>query len=425
MDLHFPIPPLIERHIGDAAFYWQQHDRSPHSPLINWKALAHFNRLLTAHLDGIRIARDTGWQLASQALNRWNGAGEVFVCSTLALEQNRDANDIVAAIQRKPERLRRALISALLWQPPDQSLERIAHWSRPEATELLQTVAWRALANYGEIPAGQTLIKAHFRTALQHPNPDIRAAACRASPCLRVPKEQIAACLDAGTNTIIAEAAIALHHMGNPQGLPQLQTLVTDMAAYARQLSGYYRQIAQQQLDRWLCELAIALPPGSPGIEELLLQLPPRQILQFILYHGDAAWLPWVQTQMVNPDCARHAGWVWSALTAIDLETNGLTLPLQDDEGARDYPTDDLDPGLPMPNQQAIADLNLPLPTGQKILLGQTIDKLDLPALLREAPQALRAIAARHLAQRTGITFNTRAPARQQAAAMEKLTHHA
>ena len=54
------IPPLVERHVGDAAFYWQQRDQSAHSPLLDWQALRHFDRLLEAHLDGIRAAGDAG-----------------------------------------------------------------------------------------------------------------------------------------------------------------------------------------------------------------------------------------------------------------------------------------------------------------------------------------------------------------------------
>ena len=35
------IPPLVERHVGDAAFYWQQRYPSAHSPLLDWQALRH------------------------------------------------------------------------------------------------------------------------------------------------------------------------------------------------------------------------------------------------------------------------------------------------------------------------------------------------------------------------------------------------
>ena len=51
------IPPLITRHAGDAAFYWQQRDGSVHSPLVGLSHLLEFDRLLDAHLDGLRVVR--------------------------------------------------------------------------------------------------------------------------------------------------------------------------------------------------------------------------------------------------------------------------------------------------------------------------------------------------------------------------------
>ena len=50
------IPPLITRHAGDAGFYWQQRDGSVHSPLVGLSHLLEFDRLLDAHLDGLRVA---------------------------------------------------------------------------------------------------------------------------------------------------------------------------------------------------------------------------------------------------------------------------------------------------------------------------------------------------------------------------------
>lgn len=54
---HPIIEPLVHRHAGDAAFYWQQHDGSAHSPLVGLPQLLEFDRLLDAHLDGLRGPR--------------------------------------------------------------------------------------------------------------------------------------------------------------------------------------------------------------------------------------------------------------------------------------------------------------------------------------------------------------------------------
>ncbi|MDR2093084.1 MAG: hypothetical protein LBP58_07195 [Azoarcus sp.] len=420
----FPfIPPLLERHAGDAAFYWQQRDQSAYSQLIDWQALWHFDRLLNAHLDGIRVAGDAGWQLALQALERWGGAGELFVCATLALEQGREAwqQPVFAAVQRNPARLLRGLVSAALWLPIGSRREFIEQWSRPDAAELMQTAAWRILACCGEAADGQAL-RARFDKALRHPDPCMRAAACRASPCLRL-TGQVPACLHDEAGEVMIEAAIALQRAGSTQGRAKLQATVIGVAGYIGKLDSHDRQRAQHRLGRWLRHLALSLPPASPDVENLLAQLPPRLRLSFILHHGDTAWLPLVREQMYNPECARLAGRVWSILTGVDLETHGLALPIPPRDAGREFPTDNLDPGLPMPNERAVAGFSLSLPEGQRILLGRFLDSLDrqdLYALLRNAPQDVRWMAARHLEQRENFLFNTRAPAREQAETLER-----
>jgi hypothetical protein len=63
------IPALVHRHAGDAAFYWQQHDGSAHSPLVGLPQLAEFDRLLDAHLDGLWVAGEPGWEIAMVRLH--------------------------------------------------------------------------------------------------------------------------------------------------------------------------------------------------------------------------------------------------------------------------------------------------------------------------------------------------------------------
>ena len=107
------ITPLVERHVGDAAFYWTQHDRSVHSPLVDLAELRRFDRLLDAHLDGAQVAGETGWQLALAALARWHGPGEAFVCTVLALGAREPGVRLAATwaiVEQAPERMLRGVI---------------------------------------------------------------------------------------------------------------------------------------------------------------------------------------------------------------------------------------------------------------------------------------------------------------------------
>jgi len=120
---------------------------------------------------------------------------------------------------------------------------------------------------------------------------------------------------------------------------------------------------------------------------------------------------------MENDSCARLAGWVWQAITGIDLELAELTLPEPDQPAAWDTPereTDELDVGLPLPDQQKIATYPLSLPAAP-VLLGQTLDQAQLVNLLKNAPQPLRWNAAQRLAILDGKpAFNIRARADMQ-----------
>lgn len=82
------IPSLVARHAGDAAFYWTQWDISAYSPLVGLPQLAQIDRLLMAHLDGLRVAGAAGWERTLGELVRWQGAGETFVCALLAIESD-------------------------------------------------------------------------------------------------------------------------------------------------------------------------------------------------------------------------------------------------------------------------------------------------------------------------------------------------
>lgn len=409
------IPPLIERHIGDAAFYWAQHDRSVHSPLISLDELHRFDRLLDAHLDGIRGAGHAGWQLAQHALQRWNSAGEVFVCAVLAFEGH-DAHrqaEVIAAVQRDPQRLLRGLVSAIVWLPPTQSRQWLHKWLQADQTVLLQTTAWRIAAAEPALLAEEMHAHALWLQALEHPAEPLRAAACRAAWHRPQTEQALQRALLDEAMAVRAEAAIALQRKGQSQGRQPLRQAVEQLNAQAATATGFYKKQALHRLRRWVRYLALALPVNAAEVEALLEALPPRLMLEFILHHGNAALLPWVQEQMHNPECARMAGWVWSCLTGIDLQANGLMIWQDIQDVSRDYPTDALDPGLPMPNAHAIASFSVRLAPAQTrpSLLGKPIEEIDALHAWHNAPQALRWIV---MQRKQAAYWNSRAHGRAQ-----------
>ena len=409
------IRPLIERHVGDAAFYWAQHDQSIHSPLINLGELYRFDRLLDAHLDGIRVAGDAGWQLAREALLRWKGAGEVFVCAYLALHENADAKlaEIMDVVSQQPRRLLRGLISALLWLPTRQSLPHVHLWLQLGQSPLHQISAWRALACSPDIAQTTDNLLQRLQQASQSGNEHVRAAACRAGLHVPAAKDWLIKSLSDPVIAVAVEAAITLQRKGQSEGHSILLDAVQVLAEQSSALAGHDRKQALHRLARWVRHLALAMKAGDPAAEKLLKLLPPRLGLSFVLHHGDAAWLEWVQEQMHIPECARLAGWVWSCLTGIDLESQGLAL-CPEQEQARDYPTNILDPGLPIPNAHAIARARKlpPVRVNTAVLLGQPVTELDIAQVWSNSPQAIRWIVTRRCLETRHL--NTRQHARLQ-----------
>ena len=127
---------------------------------------------------------------------------------------------------------------------------------------------------------------------------------------------------------------------------------------------------------------------------------------------------------MDEPDVARYAGWVWQALTGVDLREAGLTQAEEPDpeRGLTDARLD-ADQGLPLPAPAAVraahAGLGLSAPS---LLLGQARTPGLLLDVLQQGPQGLRALAARSLRQAVpGRVVQVRAPFQRQTQQLAEL----
>ena len=443
------IPPLVHRHAGDAAFYWQQHDGSVHSPLVGLPQLLEFDRLLDAHLDGLRVAGQSGWEITLAQLQRWQRAPEVFVSSVLALEHSDPGTRLAAVwavVQKDPARTLRGLISALAWGPTEQSLGWCRHWLGDERTPIpLAVAASRAVAIRLRQP-GQSGLSTHeavaavlaqsLPKAIASSDVHLRAAACRLLP--HWDESQLVPLLQDTEPRVRAEAAIGLMqalHRDTRQSNARLRTtserqhdlqsqaaaalwLVTHEACQnLTSLSGLPRTQAQYRLMRWLCHLGLAAPMGHAGVANLIELLPPRLALWFILHHGNGHYLPWVVQRMADPEVSRLAGWVWSALTGVNLRHQGLALPPRSPtETPRT--TDIQDPGLPDPHAAAVEHSGWVLPSHVVSLAGRPVDQAVLIQALWHAPQAIRWIANQRLGFAGVSTIDIRAHAKMQHAVL-------
>ena len=97
------IQNIIEQHAEEASFLWLQRDLAMHEPHYSLKDLAHLDDRLEAHIDGLRIAGDTGSEICKEAL-QIGEPGEVFAAAVLAFEgeDGQRVDDVVkVAIEEK------------------------------------------------------------------------------------------------------------------------------------------------------------------------------------------------------------------------------------------------------------------------------------------------------------------------------------
>src|SRR5262245_48943270 len=112
------IAEIITRHAEEAAFLWLLRDAAVCAPHYALKDLARLDERVEAHLDGLRVAGDTGWTILTRQLEAAPEPGETFAAGVLAAESDLPARmePVVKAATASPANAR-ALASAFGWLP--------------------------------------------------------------------------------------------------------------------------------------------------------------------------------------------------------------------------------------------------------------------------------------------------------------------
>ncbi len=359
------IEPLVRRHAQDAAFYWQQIQTALEPPGLDLARWRHFQQLLEAHLDGLRVARARGVELALEALGRWRKPGETFVAAFAAGTIGEDAywTPIWQACERDAGLLQAVTAAVDHWPIQDAQRWRL-RWTQDDAP-------WPALAAVLMSAARSpnplaTLPEAPLLPWLTHPAPRVRAAACRyAARAGDRDATALSARLTDEAAYVRAEAAITL---GTSDA--SLETPAVLWAAVSEQCATP-NAVPAPILHRWVRHLGWMARVGHPEIPAVFDHLPSALALRFALHHGDPALMPKILPAMRGPEAAL-AGWVWQSMTGVDLEQEGLLLDHEDEEAHS------------LPDAEAVAERTstLGLQPGQRVLLGQPWDVGRLNASL-------------------------------------------
>lgn len=407
------IHQVIFQHAEEAAFLWLLRDGAVGAAHFALEDVTRLDERLEAHIDGLRVAGDPGWEVARTAMVENIEPGEVFAAAVLAFEGGDEAKvkEALGAGTAKPEAMR-GLVSALGWLDRDAASQHIRALVNA-ADPLLKRVGSAASAIH-RINPGISVLQEAFASE----DVFLKARAFRAVGELGMMDAHITlrANLKAKDKTVRFWAAWSNALLnGNKDAVAHLQQVAEVGGPFARRSAQMaMRRLPTRDGKLWLLRL----------VKEL------RQIrvaLAAAGAMGDPDVVPFLIDQMKTPSMARAAGESLSLITGVNLAYDKLEGPKP--EGFEAGPTEDpedenvsLDPddNLSWPDPALVqkwwTSKQNRFSKGTRYLLGQPISLESARQALKLGYQRQRGAAAIELAilQPGRALFNIHAPGFQQ-----------
>jgi uncharacterized protein (TIGR02270 family) len=392
------LPPIIqhivEQHAEEAAFLWLLRDAAVDAPHYDRKDLARLDERVEAHIDGLRVAGEPGWEIALAQLEQHQEAGEIFTAGVLALESQDQAKiDRVVAVAEAVPEATRGLISALGWLRPDH-LRGIVKGFLDHASPVRRMLGFAACSVHRVDP------HSHLGRLLADDATIVRARALRLIGEL-------------GRADLNQELRNALH---DPDQTCRF------WAAWSAGLVGQrgpaipiLKQHAEGSgMHKWRAlDLVLRIMPQTEAMAWLRgLNSEPRHARLAVTacgIVGDPAFVPWLIGRMEIPEFARAAGESFSMITGVDLAYDDLetAAPEGFHAGPNENPADenvapDPDEDLLWPDPALIGqwwrDNGARFAAGTRHLLGQPLSPDACQHALTAGFQRQRRAAAFELA---------------------------
>ncbi|XXY51490.1 TIGR02270 family protein [Sorangium sp. So ce269] len=386
---------LFEQHAVEAAFLWSYRDAAVLDPLYDLESLGELDERLEAHVDGLRLAGDVGWEICKDAIDE-EEPGSLFAPMVLAVER-RDLRGIaqVLDVGGGAPALARAIVSALGWV----SFAKVrailpgllSHRVGPE----LRAIGIAACAVHRQDPGaalGYAVISSDVR---------LKARALRAAGELGRADllDEVRGALGSEDEACRFAAAWSAAVLGDVAALKVLGAIADRGGPFAeRACAMAMRRIDPAVASTWLRAVA-GTPRGA------------RVALAGAAALGDPALVPWIIECMGTPELARAAGAAFTMIAGVSLEEEKLRggPPPGFQGGPSDDPEDedvamDPDESLPWPDREKIAawwrSRGKELKRGTRYLLGRPMEVPWIEEVLRRGSQPARAAAAVELGLR-------------------------
>jgi uncharacterized protein (TIGR02270 family) len=395
------ITSTISQHADQASFLWGLRARAVVAPHYDLADLAKLDQRLEAHIDGLRIAGDEGWQLCRKELD-WKEPGEVFAAAVLAFESGAEQRiaEVLKLATASPE-LSRGVMSALGWLNYEQAEPCIKSLCASESPTR-RRIGIAAAAIHRKDP----------RRALQNAISDsdllLKARALRAMGELRrvdlVPLIQHEVNNEPNVKDKAKDEGCRFWAAWSIALLAGYTNAVQVLQSFAQSTNPYRERALQLVLRRldinsahaWYQQLA-----NNPKFA--------RAAVIGAGVIGDPALVPWLLEQMSVPPLSRVAGEAFTMITGIDIAYEDLDgeKPEGFESGPTENPEDedvemDPDERLPWPDPKLIAtwwEKHIGgFQGGVRYLLGKPISVEWMNQALHSGRQRQRAAAALELA---------------------------
>ena len=407
------IPEIALQHVEEAAFLWLLRHYAVGEPHYDLSDLAHLDDRIDAHIDGLRIAGNAGWEIAKENLT-FEEPGEVFTASILALDAlikgKRDRFDAVLQCIDVDPFLCNGLVSAMGWYR-FEDIEPVVSTFALEESPVLKRCAIAACAIHRKDP-GALLFE-----GLEYDDPFVRSRALKAVGELGrhdlLPT--LEKHLDDDDSDCRWQAAWSASLFKDRKSLPILFSVAENGGEHAEDA----------------CAMAVRVmnPAESYPWLNMLMAVPglARIAVKGSGAIGNPENIPQLLPMMEDPDLARPAGEAVSMITGVDLAYEDLDK--DSPEGFKAGPTEDakdenvdLDPDedLPWPNPERLDrwwhENKNRFQVDVRYLAGRPVESKHLIDTLKTGYQRQRIAAAVDFAMmRPGIPlFEVRAPGKRQ-----------
>jgi uncharacterized protein (TIGR02270 family) len=403
---------VVTQHAEDAAFLWFSRDRAVRAPHYYLKDLMRLDERVEANLDGLRVAGQTGWELAAKAMAQ-KMPGEVFAATVLAFGSGsaQRIDSVLDASFADPS-LMRPLISALGWIRFEDAKPTLESLICSERAELRGT----AIAGYAahRRDPGEPLYH-----AVSDPNPALQSRAFKAAGELGRTDlaHLIVRSISAKEESCRFYAAWSAVRLGfrDRDVLDTLRSIAESGSRYAKKaLEMALRCMRSDEASSWLSTLL--RQPGRLRLGVIGIGMT-----------GDPAFVSELIGYMQIEQVSRVAGESFAMLTGADLKFLDLNRPKPEsfEAGPNDDPADtnvaiDGDEDLPWPSPDLVRKWwdrhQNDYHPGVRYVRGKPIEPASLIDALKNGYQRQRSAAALELGSLhpSDPIFEVRAPGRRQ-----------